>query len=482
MRRASVRSFISGSETMKHKGFYIILFVLTVVLLAFPVMQQHVKLFKIRPLHGVTVTTEQPKFSLESFMNGSFQKQEDQYLSENIGFREAFVRCYNQLTWSLFRKTQNKTLYVNDDNWIFNNYCIQHHYRQFIYDYGESNEVVIKRMRSSALMFCQLQEILKEYGVSIFVCLAPGKDMVCAEQIPEKSDFDNPPCVLAIEYFPPLFDSLGINYLNLSDYFLQIKDTVSYPLFLKSSSHWSNLAAAYVSDTLFHYMEALSGLNLHDLRYSKPYLAPTRVPDSDLEDVMNLLFPIETKTNYYTDVTPDDDTTAIKPKWLVVGDSYYWEFQYNLPLDQLFDSYHYWYYNNTIFNDPDHSNVHQVDILEELLSTDIVMLLYCPYNLYDLNHEFLTKALLSFYYDDEIVVQKLEEIKNYIRSIPEWYAGVEQQAAQNGQNVEDALDNHARYLLYKMPGSYFEEFNEAKAASRRSSRIVEGELVRNRRN
>ena len=269
-------------------------------------------------------------------------------------------------------------------------------------------------MRSSALMFCQLQEILKEYGVSIFVCLAPGKDMVCAEQIPEKSDFDNPPCVLAIEYFPPLFDSLGINYLNLSDYFLQIKDTVSYPLFLKSSSHWSNLAAAYVSDTLFHYMEALSGLNLHDLRYSKPYLAPTRVPDSDLEDVMNLLFPIETKTNYYTDVTPDDDTTAIKPKWLVVGDSYYWEFQYNLPLDQLFDSYHYWYYNNTIFNDPDHSNVHQVDILEELLSTDIVMLLYCPYNLYDLNHEFLTKALLSFYYDDEIVVQKLEEIKNYI--------------------------------------------------------------------
>ena len=125
---------------MKHRGLYITLFALTVLLLAFPAVQQHAKLFKFWPLRGATVTTEQPRFTLKSFMDGSFQAQEDRYLSDHIGFREPFVRCYNQLCWSLFRKTQNKTVYVGKDNWLFNDYTIKHHYGQSIYDFGESNE------------------------------------------------------------------------------------------------------------------------------------------------------------------------------------------------------------------------------------------------------------------------------------------------------------------------------------------------------
>ena len=456
---------------MKHRGLYITLFALTVLLLAFPAVQQHAKLFKFWPLRGATVTTEQPRFTLKSFMDGSFQAQEDRYLSDHIGFREPFVRCYNQLCWSLFRKTQNKTVYVGKDNWLFNDYTIKHHYGQSVYDFGESNEAVVEKMRASSLMLYQLQEVLKSYGVSFFVCLAPGKDMVCEEYVPDVK-FNRPPGVLAISYFPPVFDSLGINYLNLSEYYMQIRDTVSYPLYLKSSSHWSNQAAAYVADTLLHYMEDLSGLNIHDLRYSKPYLAPTRTPDADLEDVLNLLRPIENNANYYTTVTLDDDTTAVKPRWLVVGDSYYWEFDYNLPMNQLFDSHHYWYYNNTISNDPIHTNVHQVDIVNELLSTDIVMLLYSPCTLYDLNRQFLTKALFNFYYEDAVVKAKLEKVKQDIRNTPDWYARIEQKAANQGQTVEEALENNAQYLLYSSPGYYFNEFNEAQPASCRNSRVA----------
>lgn len=456
---------------MKHKGFHIALCVLTVLLLALPAVQQYARLFKLRPLAGATVVTERPQLNVGTFMNGDFQKQEDRYLSEQVGFREVFIRSYNQVCWSLFRKVQNKTIYINDDNWIFNDFTIKHHYGQSGYDFGDTNEAVVEKMHASALMLRQLQELLKEYGVSFFVCLAPGKDMVCEEHLPEVEGFDRPPGVLAIDYFPPMFDSLGINYLNLSDYYLQIRDTVSYPLYYKSSSHWSNLAAAYVSDTLLHYMEHLSGLNLHDLRYSEPYQAFMRAPDADLESLLNLMYPIETDTYTYTTVTVDNDSTAVKPRWLIVGDSYYWGFQYNLPMNQLFDSYHYWYYNSTIHNDPLHNNVSQVDVLNELLSTDVVMLLYSPSNLYDLNRQFLTNALYNFYFDDASIKAKNEKIKQNIHNTTVWYAKIEDNAEKYGKTLEQSLDDEARYMLYNFPGYYFQEFKTAEVAACRNPRI-----------
>ena len=188
--------------------------------------------------------------------------------------------------------------------------------------------------------------------------------------------------------------------------------------------------------------------------------------------MLNLLWPIETDQYHYVDVTFDDDTTAVRPKWLVIGDSYYWEWQYGLPLDQLFESHHYWYYNNSVFNDPLHSNVNEVDLLRELLSTDVVMLLYSPSNLYELNRGFLTNSLFAFYYEEGVVEGKIEKIKQDIRNTPEWYASIEEKALADGRDVELALEENAKYLLFGMPAQYFEEFAVPEVSPRRNSRVA----------
>ncbi|MBR6437898.1 MAG: hypothetical protein IKS65_01780 [Bacteroidales bacterium] len=456
---------------MRNRRLYIAFFVLTIVLLTLPAVQQHSKLFKVKKLNGVTVATKQPKLSLQSFMSGEYQKQEDKYLAEYIGFREHFIRCYNQLAWSLFRKTQNKTLFINHDNWIFNDFTIRHHYGQSMYDFRNSNEAMLEKMQADARMLWLLQNVLKEYGVSFFVCLAPGKDMVCSEHVPEVEGFTRPRGIRAIEYYPHVFDSLGINYIDFQSYCMAIKDTVSYPLYLKSSSHWSNQASVFAADTLFRYMEELSGLNIHNFSIGEEYVDKTRYPDADLEDLMNLLWPIETGMKRYNRISIDNDTTAVKPKWLTVGDSYYQGFLYNMSLDSYFDTYHYWYYNKIVYNDPLHSDVKDVDILQELLSSDIVMVIYAPSNLFDINRQFLTRALFELFFDEEVVYSKLEDLKKTIRNSEKWYASVKQNAANRGIDVDHAVDENAIYTLYSMPGNYFDEFKSDAVPSCRNSRV-----------
>lgn len=458
---------------MKRKGLYIILLVLTMALLLLPALQKRSNWFKQKPLNGVTVAVEQPGLNWHTFINGSFQQQEEQYLSEHLGFRESLIRLYNQVTWSLFRSCPNSDIWVGHDNWIFNKYMIRHRDGQTLYEFGENNEKVMDMMNHNALMLIQLQELLEEYGVTLFVCLAPGKDVICGEHMPPPQSYDRPSGVKAFEFLPPIFDSLGVNYLNFNSYYLQIKDTVSYPLYLKSSFHWSNLAACYAADTLIHYMEAVSGKNLHNLIFSEPYQAVTRDPDGDLEQLMNLFWSLEGNEGTYVDVSTDDDSTAMKPRWLIVGDSYFWQWQYNLPWDGLVESNHYWYYNNTVFNDPDHDNVSQVDMLNELLTSDFVMLLYSPMNVYELNRRFLTQALICFYFEEGKVQEQLEKIKQDIRNVPEWYANIEQQAQANGQEVEAALNDNASYMLYSLPWLYFDEFNAAHAAPCRNPRVFD---------
>ena len=457
---------------MKNKIFYIALIILTVMVLAFPVAQQYGKYFELKPLKGVTVATVQPVFSLKTFMSGAYQAQEDKYLSENIGFREVFIRSYNQMTWSLFRKTQNKTIFINKDNWIFNDFTIKHHYGQSMYDFRSTKEAMLAKMQSDARMLALLQNVLKEYGVTCFVCLAPGKDMVCAEHVPEVKGFTRPPGIRAIDYYPHVFDSLGINYIDFQKYYMEIKDTVSYPLYLKSSSHYSQQASVYAADTLFRYMEELSGLNIHNICIGEEYVAPTRYPDADLEDLMNLLWPIETDVSHYVKTRADNDPTAVKPKWFSVGDSYYELFMYSLPLDSYFATHHYWYYNKIVYNDPPHHDVQEVDILKELLSSDIVMIIYSPTNLFDINRRFLTRSLFELLYDDYVVAEKLENVKQRIKGSQKWYASIQQKAVNKGVAEEVALNDEASYILYSEPDKYFDELQSVDVPSCRNSRVA----------
>lgn len=444
---------------MRRQTLHIVLSLLTLALLFLSSIQQRFSLFKFKPLAGVIVATERPELRLKSFMAGDYQKQFDSYLGEHFGFREVLIRNYNQLIWSLFHQTTNEFITVGKDGWLFNEYVMSHYLGKSIYGYAHDEDEMTRKMLADARRIQTIQTVLEQHGIRLFVIIAPSKDMVCDHYLPEVKANERLATVRAIDYYPPLFDSLGIHCLNFSDYFLQIRDTVSYPLYYKSSSHWTNLAATYLADTLVHYMESLSGLNLHNVSFGDPYVDWAREPDMDLEVVLNLKHPIETNRFPYVDVFVDEDSTAIKPRWLVVGDSYFRGFQYNLPLDRLFRSHPYWRYNTTIYDDPRHGNTSEVDLLRELLSSDFVTLLYTPCNLFDLNRGFLTQSVNCLVDANgkpspriakvlsEINDPEREPYREGVFRNQEWLESIKEKAKRSQIPLDEAIERDIDWLL-----------------------------------
>ena len=206
-------------------------------------------------------------------------------------------------------------------------------------------------------------------------------------------------------------------------------------------------------------MEFIGNKNLKNIEIGPAYFDKTREPDDDLEQLLNLSFKIKAKPNLYADVKVVDDTAAIKPYLTTIGDSYYWNFIYNIPLKDIFSKAPYWYYNSTIYCDDLHHSTLDIDFDQELMRTDFIMLNYCTVQLYKLGNSFISKALTHLCYDKRQIDAVANRIIESIKANQEWYANIVEKAKNNNVSVERELYDNAIYVINLEPEKYFPELN-----------------------
>lgn len=426
------------------------------VLLFAPILQQRFHLFNVKKLEGATEVVEMPKLSFKGYQEQTYQAQLEKYASQHFGFHESVTRLYNQYLWN-YRKTYAHDVTVGKDKWLYGKMSVLDHYRQHSYSYADNNEALIEKFEKDLERLKRVQQLLDERGTKLFVLICPSKDIVYPEHLPENGNFVMGDGLRAIEYYPKAFAENGINYLDMCDWFVKIKDTVSYPLFPKTGMHWSNIACVHASDTLIRYMERLTGKNMPNLQIGSPYQHEPYAPDDDLERSMNLLCRIKPNQYYYAPVSLVPDSTAQKLNLIAIGDSFFWNLCYTLPMDDLFETYRYWYYFSSVFFDPEHTNVSQLDLVEELDRADVVMISLSATQLYEINHNFLSQALFkltSTNPDDLDAI--LEGIKQNMRNNELWFESLKQKAEQQGKTLEEVMDEDARYVFNQEPEKYLD--------------------------
>lgn len=369
------------------------LFVLTIILLSFPTFQQYT--FDLKSLTGINEKVDVPKLTFENYRSGTFQSQVDKYLDYNFGFREWLVPLYNQYVWDFYGKIEHKDIFFGKENWLYFYEMIKEQYESLTYKYAKSSEVMRDILERDAQNVYRLQELLKDYNTTLFVCIPPGKNDIMPEYLPDKQADFRKDGIHAYDFYVNRFTELGVNFLDLNQLYKSMKGNVSYPLFYKGGSHYSHISATYSADTLVRYMEEISGHNIQDFTFGEPVVHAPKKIDRDMEALFNLMRPLVNETYYYVNIIPTPGSTAEKLRWLTIGDSFYWNISQELRENSIFASTPFWYYNKQIYYD-DKSDTDEVDIAEELKKADIVMLLWCPINLYDLDHKFVQKALNAF--------------------------------------------------------------------------------------
>ncbi|MBL4704077.1 MAG: hypothetical protein JKY54_06125, partial [Flavobacteriales bacterium] len=114
---------------------------------------------------------------------------------------------------------------------------------------------------------------------------------------------------------------------------------------------------------------------------------PPESGDKDIEEVMNLLFALDSQSFAYPrfKFEPGIDTIK-KPKVIVIGDSFYWAINNTYVPAKLFsETSQFWYYFKKSLPNSAGSSVpmSKIDIVEELKSADAIIMIVGSENIND---------------------------------------------------------------------------------------------------
>ena len=451
-----------------------ILFALTGVLLFASMLRNCFNLPRFRGLKGVVVEQAKPQLNFKSYSNGSFQTQTEQYLKQHFGYREPLIRLHNQYLWDFYGKTpvSEGQIVFGKDGWIYEPWVVRDYYQTLFFTHADNAEEMTRLLKGEAKRLYQLQHILEPYGKYLFVCMPPSKDMIYPEYLPENHDtrHEGEEKMSARFFVKDEYARLGVNFLDLGQDFLLMKDTADFMLFPTTGTHWSRYASLFAADTLIRYMEYLGDINMRNLVIGPRTLADAEDQDKDLENLLNLIRALPRPQYYYATATTDNDSTAVKPKMITIGDSFWWNIVQQLPMKEIFSAFPYWYYNSTIYYDKNHHSVDEVDLVDEILSTDFFNLFYSSTQLYRMNNDFTKKALIALCYDPEEIESINDDIEQSIRCDSKWMERLEERASTQGKTIDEVVSNERKWLVNKFPEKYFPALKDS-IPTKRAKRV-----------
>ena len=414
----------------------LVLFLLLMTFSFLPIIQEWTGVFNTKPLKGVIEPTPKPELSLDSYSENRYQLQMEKYLSENFGLREPVIRLYNQYLWSAFNKTYCNFIVPGKDGYLFYSVAVNMHYGTELLHHFNSNEDAINHAEKELRIMNKLRHVLKDYGIEFVTFIAPDKPEIYPQYLPRR-DTDTTTVDLT-DYYSRRLNELGFPFINMTDWFVSMKDTVSFPLFPKTDSHW-RYSAVYAYDSLFRYINTLEG----EAKFPTLHIGPTIAYESDKlegdEETLNLLFRIRgDKTKYKSDITVEPDSTHRKPKVLFVGDSFIWSMSDFLPAPEILADQEVWFYNNTAFIGFDNKkeNVKEIDRLSHIFNSDYVVFYSAGHQWWEATYGFAEDALLQLCVSDSL----FEATANY-------YVDKMRNQEDYSNDTEEVLLNKARTML-----------------------------------
>lgn len=407
----------------------------------------------MNPLKGFDKEEQSPvELSFKTYYDGSYQDYLTEHAKRNTGFREFFIRNYNQVAYSCFNKITNKNIVKGRDQELYLKMYLNEAtgvtFKQHFADVDEAKAEARKNVEETL----RLIDTLHQHGKAFLFVFAPTKPAVYPDKLP--SYYKNHLTDFSLEeYYIQLFKENHIPHIDFYHYFQDIKDTFPYPLYPRTGTHWSEATIPYVADSVLKKLAEITGYKLPSVHYIDDNLSTDySVQDGELEASMNLLFPLNKPAIPRPVFELTDTVGTDKPNLLVVADSYFTQLR-NSTFIEAFDAWEFWVYNRDVQSS---NPQHQWKQLDQLLdadkvldNADIVMAVFTAPMYYTYMFGFPQTAQNLFQNGEISEGAKLQAVIQMIKDNEDWMKAVEKQAEERGLTVEQNLRRNAIYVLEK---------------------------------
>lgn len=234
--------------------------------------------------------------------------QAESYTADRIGLRAQMIGTYSLINDRAFHVMTHPLYEYGNDDYVFFRFTDETLDQDFMADYA----TYVKRM----------QDYCEERGVPFLYVISPEKTRIYPEEIPSDVGFqDN-----SSYYLKPLFDLLGVNYIDLADGVMAAKDA-GIQVFNQQydAGHWNTEGMYAGTQQIIAKLNDM-GLDVDPIDladYQKVYTHQTSLPAS--------VYPIDTWTYKYQHLLEGN-----------TGASQVRNFGANLELDSLFRDFWYW--------------------------------------------------------------------------------------------------------------------------------------------
>jgi len=374
-------------KTKIEKG--LLLFFLVILFL--PFLEQHIPFIESGVLKGGFKDADDAQFSINKWIDGSYQSQKGLYLNDKTGFRADMVRLNNQMDFSFFDKCHAGWGVAGKNQMLF----------QFPYidAYYGNDFVGYDTIREKTRKLKAIQDTLRHSGKSLILVYAPSKATFYPEYFPDdrvqaKRGMTNS------QAYRRIADSFGINQVDMDTWFASMKNKSKEMLFSKQGIHWTNYGTILAADSLMRYIEQLTNIHVRHPDWSyMEHSDKARFADDDIAKEFNLIFPIARETFAYPVIRNVADSGEKKPNVIYIGDSFGLKLAQCGMLNKMNSQCEMWYYFYDVIhlNDTIYSYTNKYDWQGAINKSDCVVLIYTSMNLKELGSGFIEAAYEHYY-------------------------------------------------------------------------------------
>jgi hypothetical protein len=367
-----------------------------------PTVQHSLNILPEPALHGSEPAPPVARWTVESWLNGSFQQKYGKRREIRFGLRSFLVRTYNQLHYTLFHRVvsgSGTNVVIGKKNWLYEAPYID---KKDIpsNDAGAAITYRVNQLR-------KLQTQLDRIGVTLVFVLAPSKAEIYPEYIPDK--LVKPPLpddqYTEYQYAVAALKKNHVRFVDAHALFLEKRKNTPYQLFGPSGVHWNKYGAYLAWKEIAETANKQLSVPLRLPELKEVVRQPSDGVDADLGGLLNIWDRSLSRPKTDYPVFSGREHFSPKPSILVVGDSFMFTLIDVIGRAGLSTDVDAWYYFKRHFHYPVKDgrlvlyaptekpiDPAAINWRKDLLNRDLVLLVQTEYWLPELGFGFVETA------------------------------------------------------------------------------------------